>query len=147
MEEDIVREYNYAFSSMWILLLVLIVITIGVGNIFGKKNRWNWFAFFFDGIWYWVNKLWVKGIVILLFLMPFYAVFIANMEQPVIRVAGLIRGLMVIIFGIKIYSAITYNNSLKKVAKKCPFCAERIKVEAKVCKHCGKDIETANKIT
>lgn len=25
--------------------------------------------------------------------------------------------------------------------KKCPFCAETIKLEAKVCKHCGRDIE------
>lgn len=25
--------------------------------------------------------------------------------------------------------------------KKCPFCAELVKTEAKVCKHCGRDLE------
>jgi uncharacterized membrane protein YciS (DUF1049 family) len=29
----------------------------------------------------------------------------------------------------------------EKASKECPFCAELIKKEAKVCKHCGKDIE------
>ena len=29
----------------------------------------------------------------------------------------------------------------EKASKKCPSCAELIKKEAKVCKHCGKEIE------
>ena len=30
----------------------------------------------------------------------------------------------------------------KPQTKKCPFCAEIIKVEAKVCKHCGRELPT-----
>ena len=29
--------------------------------------------------------------------------------------------------------------------KKCPFCAEEIKVDAKICKHCGNDIGETEK--
>ena len=32
------------------------------------------------------------------------------------------------------------------VLRKCPYCAEMVKVEAKVCKHCGREIPPAFKI-
>lgn len=31
----------------------------------------------------------------------------------------------------------------KGVAKRCPHCAELVKPEAKVCSHCGRDLETS----
>lgn len=47
----------------------------------------------------------------------------------------------VILFGFGSSStqpSVNSNNSEGRVS--CPFCAEDIKLEAKVCKHCGKDI-------
>lgn len=32
------------------------------------------------------------------------------------------------------------NKKVKPQTKKCPFCAEQIKYEAVVCKHCGRSV-------
>jgi len=38
-------------------------------------------------------------------------------------------------------AAITEQAIASNQERKCPFCAELIKSEAKVCKHCGRDVE------
>lgn len=40
----------------------------------------------------------------------------------------------------KAYDAYQKQREIVKENRKCPFCAEYIKREAKVCKHCGRDV-------
>ena len=67
-------------------------------------------------------------------------------------VGGLITGLILAIPICAIFVWLIFNASQKVQAqaervmhKKCPYCAEKILVKAKVCKHCGRDLP--NKIS
>ena len=53
---------------------------------------------------------------------------------------GIIVGLILIGGGGIGYRRETKRIKEEKSLVRCPFCAERIKSEATVCKHCGKDI-------
>lgn len=60
--------------------------------------------------------------------------------------AGAILGLLlaVPVCGFFIYLIVKNDPSS---LKKCPFCAEPIAVEAKVCKHCGRDLPLNSGVT
>jgi ribosomal protein L32 len=59
---------------------------------------------------------------------------------------------VVFVLGVLVFALLTAwvrkteaKEQLKKnPIKKCPFCAETVKLEARVCKHCGRDLEPVN---
>lgn len=62
--------------------------------------------------------------------------------------SGVMLGLLlaVPVCGIFIYLIVKNDNSPSSL-KKCPFCAEKIAFEAKVCKHCGRDLPLSNEMS
>jgi hypothetical protein len=53
-------------------------------------------------------------------------------------VAGLLGGALLGPFALLMFAVSGVSSGDKR--RKCPSCAEFVKLEAKVCRHCGKDI-------
>ena len=72
---------------------------------------------------------------------------ISNMGDTVFAV-----GLVVVLFVFAFLTAAVRSSRTKEYLKKhpikkCPFCAELVKLEAKVCKHCGRDFAPVSPVS
>lgn len=67
--------------------------------------------------------------------------FVAAQKKGFSVAGGILGGLLLgpLAFLLFFVSGITKDDQ----AKKCPHCAEFIKADAKVCKHCGRDVVPA----
>jgi hypothetical protein len=111
----------------------------------GFVATWNWAAFLFGPLWYLVKGIWIKGLAICLISLfshglaiPFlwiYCGLFGNWDHYVWRRLGSQlwrRGQLATVVG-----AATGRT------RRCPFCAELIQEEARVCRYCGRDVPGA----
>jgi hypothetical protein len=68
----------------------------------------------------------------------------AALGGAAIGVVFAIAGLLCFIFGIVRASR---SKALVGNTRKCPFCAEMVKPEAKVCRYCSRDLPTVDAVT
>jgi hypothetical protein len=66
---------------------------------------------------------------------------IANMGETVFAVGIVLFFVIFAVLTALVRTSQAREHLKKNPVKKCPFCAEIVKLEAKVCKHCGRDFE------
>ncbi|MDR3457756.1 MAG: hypothetical protein P4N60_09950 [Verrucomicrobiae bacterium] len=69
---------------------------------------------------------------------------ISQMGETVFAVVFVLGALLFAVLTAWVRSSEAKEQLKKNPVKKCPFCAETVKLEAKVCKHCGRDLEPVN---
>lgn len=57
--------------------------------------------------------------------------------DPIRLILSLVAALAIAVIG---SDAAEMFNHVRPASRKCPHCAEEVKIEAKVCKHCGREL-------
>jgi len=108
----------------------------------GFVATWNWAAFLFGGVWYLAKGIWVKGVGICLLsllthglalpLLWLYSGVFGNWDHYLLKRHGS-----------QLWGGGRLGTVLGVVTgrtKRCPFCAEFVQEDAKVCRYCGRDL-------